>query len=94
MFVRWDVCNRVLHITDDEFECDIQMNGRHSDMDYETAIIEEYERRQLPVVPNLIRAVLHSLRYTRIGVILYWNSNAKFEQYIGEDELDKYLVLL
>ncbi len=61
------------------------------------AVIEVYEKRNLPVAPNLIAAILYLNKlfpYYQIQQIIEANRkhNPKFAQY--EEDLNKYLCLL
>jgi hypothetical protein len=59
-------------------------------------LIETYEKRNLQVAPNLIKAILwcHKKYGYSISELLAWNKtyNPKFAKY--EEELEKYLILL
>ena len=61
------------------------------------AVIEVYEKRNLPVAPNLIAAILYLNKqhpYVSIQEFIEYNRkyNPKFAQY--EEDLSKYLSLL
>jgi hypothetical protein len=59
-------------------------------------IIEAYEKRNLPIAPNLIKAILyvHKNAYYSISELLDFNKdyNQKFAKY--EKDIEKYLILL
>jgi hypothetical protein len=59
-------------------------------------VIETYEKRNLPVAPNLIKAILWYCDKYGYGIkdIICWNKdyNPKFAKY--EKDIEKYLLLL
>lgn len=83
---------------DDDFEVTVSINGQ----DYDDlgrvviALIEEYERRNLPVATNLFR-LAQSLKEASIFTSLdqifnYWGKIPQFAKY--KTEMEKYMVLL
>jgi hypothetical protein len=76
-------------IVDDDFEYEISCHGSS----YETDIISEYERRGLPIAPNLFRIVLFNMsRGCCWDHIKHWNDNPKFNAY--KPEIEKLMVLV
>jgi hypothetical protein len=60
------------------------------------AVIDAYEKRNLPVAPNLMKAIFCFSKiygYT-VGNIIAWNKqyNPKFSKY--EKDIEKYLILM
>ena len=61
----------------------------------ETAIIQEYEKRNLNVVANLIRAVIFAITKQKetIDLIIRWNEEyPEFQKY--KQDLEKYICLI
>jgi hypothetical protein len=59
------------------------------------AVIEVYEKRNLPVAPNLIKAILwlcNEQNYSINDILDWYGNDPKFTKY--EKELEKYLILL
>jgi hypothetical protein len=84
-------------IIDDDFET-IDITGLDSIISHVlgSAVIDTYEKRNLPVATNLIKAILwdHKNHGYNMKDTQYWNKtyNPKFAKY--EKELEKYLLLL
>src|SRR5258708_29633579 len=83
-------------IIDSEFEEIVRVPGQVADVGILEAIIDTYEKRNLPITSNLIKAILHVSKMH--GYDIGWTIRY-YRQYFPKianhiKDIDKYLILL
>jgi hypothetical protein len=95
MFIRWNRVgkNRDRHFIDTDFEETVEDGSLNSVW---PIIVQLYERRNLPVAPNLLKAMMwwkDECHFRTLQSIINANKRYKhWEKY--KEEIEKYLLLL